>query len=468
MQFDQSKCRGFIRLVSDAMTAHGRAQHPAERLFFMQATSLAIRFVLSLSCAMLAAPAVSEDIGLGPPPALAPGQAPALPQAGPLAEPRSSDQVGFPSALTQYVISPTTLRPARVALGQRLFFEPRLSGDGTVACATCHDPARAFTDGRPVSVGIHGRVGQRNAPTILNALYNKHQFWDGRVDTLEQQAALPITNPFEMGAASLGDAVSRITSDKNYQAQFMQAFGRGVNEQDLSSAIAAYERTLASFDSPFDHFIAGEANAISDSAKRGWELFNTKARCNLCHALTDNQRDVTLFMDNDFHNIGVGIIRHHVVPLAQQAQRELAQGNLPAVDSAAISSEMSVLGRFLVTKEQSDIASFKTPGLRNVLVTGPYFHDGSMETLWDVMDHYNKGDGIRNPWLDKDMQPLALTEPEIDDIVAFLASLTSPQYKELGDKEYARQLAQSKVKRTQRDTQRAFGPKPKQPPLPPL
>jgi cytochrome c peroxidase len=138
----------------------------------MQATSLAIRFVLSLSCAMLAAPAVSEDIGLGPPPALAPGQAPALPQAGPLAEPRSSDQVGFPSALTQYVISPTTLRPARVALGQRLFFEPRLSGDRTVACATCHDPARAFTDGRPVSVGIHGRVGQRNAPTILNALYS--------------------------------------------------------------------------------------------------------------------------------------------------------------------------------------------------------------------------------------------------------------------------------------------------------
>jgi cytochrome c peroxidase len=367
------------------------------KAILMQATSLAVRFVLSLSCAVLAAPAVSEDTSVGSPPALAPGQAPPLPQAGPLAEPRSSDQVGFPMALTEYVISPTTLRPARVALGQKLFFESRLSGDGSVACATCHDPARAFADGRPVSIGIHGHVGQRNSPTILNALYNKHQFWDGRVATLEQQAALPITNPFEMGSASIGDAVSRIASDKDYQTQFMQAFGRAVNEQDMLSAIAAYERTLASFDSPFDHFIAGEANAISDSAKRGWELFNTKARCNLCHALTDNQRDVTLFMDNDFHNIGVGIIRHHVVPLAQQAQRELAQGNLPAVDSAAISSEMSVLGRFLVTKEQSDIASFKTPGLRNVLVTGPYFHDGSMETLWDVMDHYNKGDGIRNP-----------------------------------------------------------------------
>ena len=434
----------------------------------MRATFVAVLLLLPLSCAVLAASAVSEDTIVGPSPALAPGQAPPLPQAGPLAEPRSSNQVGFPKVLTQYVLSPTSLRPARVALGQKLFFEPRLSGNGTVACATCHDPARAFTDGRPVSIGIHGRVGQRNAPTVLNALYNKTQFWDGRVTTLEQQAALPITNPFEMGSASVGDAVSRIADDKDYQSQFMQAFGRGVNEQDMLSSIAAYERTLASFDSPFDHFIAGEANAISNSAKRGWELFNTKARCHLCHALTDNQRDATLFIDNDFHNIGIGIIRHHVAPLAQQAERELAQGHLAAIDTAAITSEMSVLGRFLITRKESDIASFKTPGLRNVLVTGPYFHDGSMQTLWDVMDHYNKGDGITNSWLDKDMQPLALTEPEIDDVVAFLASLTSPQYKEVGDREHPRQLALSKVSRPQRDTARAFGPKPKQPPPPPL
>jgi hypothetical protein len=145
-----------------------------------------------------------------------------------------------------------------------------------------------------------------------------------------------------------------------------------------------------------------------------------------------------------------------------------AQGQLPDIDSAAISSELSVLGRFLITKKQSDIASFKTPGLRNLLVTGPYFHDGSMETLWDAMDHYNKGDGIADPWLDNDMQPLALTEPEIDDVVVFLASLTSPQYREAGDREYARQLALSKVNRPQRDNERAFGPKPQQPPPPPL
>src|SRR6266852_1102078 len=435
----------------------------------MHATSLAVLLLLSHSCAVLAAPAASEDTGVGPPPALAPGQAPPLPVAGPLAEPRSLNQVGLPAVLTKWVISPPNSRmPARAALGQKLFFDARLSGNGTVACATCHDPARAFSDGRPVSIGIHGRVGQRNAPTVLNALYNNHQFWDGRVTTLEQQAALPITNPFEMGSASIGDVVSNIAGDTNYQVQFMQAFGRGVNEQDMLRAIATYERTLVSFDSPFDHFIAGDANAIGGSAKRGWELFNTKARCHLCHALTENQRDVTVFTDNEFHNIGIGILRHHVAPLAQQAERDLALGHLQEVDAAAITSEMSVLGRFLITKKQSDIASFKTPDLRNILVTGPYFHDGSMQTLWDVMDHYNKGDGVTDPWLDKKMQPLALMESEIDDVVAFLASLTSPQYKKVGDQEYARQLALSKGSRPQRDTARAFGPKPSQPKPPPF
>ncbi len=235
----------------------------------MYARSLAVHLLLAFGCAVLAASALGEDSGIGPPPALEPGQPPPLPQPGLLAEPRSSNQVGFPAILTQYAISPTTLRPARVALGQRLFFEPRLSADGTVACASCHDPARAFTDGRPVSVGIHGRAGQRKAPTILNALYNKRQFWDGRVATLEEQAAMPITNPFEMGSKSTADALSRIAGDNDYQAQFADAFGRAVNEQDMLSAIAAYERTLTSFNSPFDHFIAGETNAISDAAKRG-------------------------------------------------------------------------------------------------------------------------------------------------------------------------------------------------------
>ena len=433
--------------------------------------TVAVRLGLLLlyCCLGPATVARSEDNHLDPPSVLAPGQAPPLPKAGPLAGPRSQNQIGFPAALTASVIPPSSpLTPGAIALGEKLFFESRLSADSTVACATCHDPARAFTDGRPLSVGIQGRVGQRNAPTILNALYNQTQFWDGRVHTLEQQAALPITDPFEMGSPSIGEAVSKIAGDESYQAQFKQAFGRDVNENDMLRAIATYERTLFSFDSPFDHFIAGDANAISDSAKRGWELFNTKARCNLCHALTDNQRDVTVFTDNDFHNIGIGIIRHNVVSLAQQAEHDLAQGHLQDVDTAAITSETSVLGRFLVTKKQDDIAAFKTPDIRNILVTGPYFHDGSMETLWDVVDHYNKGDGLTDPWLDQDIQPLALTELEIDDVVEFLASLTSPQYKKAADEEYARQRALAKVSRPQRDTTRAFGPKPSQPKPPPF
>jgi cytochrome c peroxidase len=392
------------------------------------------------------------------------GKAPPIPQAGPLAGPRSLQQVGVPAELTRTVIPPDNPQtPEKIALGQKLFFDGRLSADGTVACATCHDPARAFTDGRPVSIGIHGRAGQRNAPTILNALYNKTQFWDGRAKTLEDQAASPIVNSFEMGQPSLDAAVASLAGVDEYKQAFQKVFGRPVNSPDLLRAIASYERAQVSFDSPFDHFIAGDKNAIDDAAKRGWELFNTQARCNKCHALTDTKRDATNFIDNDFHNIGIGIIRHDVVALARQAEKLVASGDTAAIDRAAIQTDMSALGRFLITKKEADSASFKTPNLRNVLVTGPYFHDGSQETLWDVMDHYNKGDGLKNPWLDEDMQPLALTEHDIDDVVAFLASLTSPDYKDLGSQELERQRALSRTNRPQRDTKRAFGPKPPRP-----
>jgi cytochrome c peroxidase len=388
-------------------------------------------------------------------------KAPPIPKAWPLAKPRSLHQVGLPAELARRVIprdNPQTRE--KIALGQKLFFDGRLSADGTVACATCHDPARAFTAGRPVSIGIRGRAGQRNAPTILNALYNKEQFWDGRVKTLEEQAALPIVNSFEMGQPTLDAAVAKISRIEEYERAFRKVFGRQVNGPDLLRALAAYERTLVSFDSPFDHFIAGQKNAIDAAAKRGWQLFNAKARCNKCHALTEKKRDVTNFTDFDYHNIGIGIIKHNVVALARKAQREIASGHVEDVDRAAINSDMSVLGRFLITKKVADTASFKTPNLRNVLVTGPYFHDGSQETLWDVIDHYNKGDGLKNPWLDEDIQPLALTERDIDDLVAFLASLTSPEYKDLGVRELKRQRALARKNRPQRDTKRAFGPKP--------
>jgi cytochrome c peroxidase len=236
-----------------------------------------------------------------------------------------------------------------------------------------------------------------------------------------------------------------------------------VNATDLVRAIASYERTQFSFDSPFDHFIAGDKSAIDDSAKRGWQLFNNKARCNKCHALTEETRDPTYFTDKDFHNIGIGILRHNVSAMACKAEQELDSGNTIDVDRAAIQSNMSVLGRFLVTKKEADIASFKTPGLRNLLMTTPYFHDGSQSTLWDVMDHYNKGDGIKDPWLDQDMQPLALSESEIDDVIAFLTTLTSSQYQKQAAIELAHQRALSRTSRTQRDSARAFGPKPVQP-----
>jgi cytochrome c peroxidase len=388
------------------------------------------------------------------------GKAPPIPETGPLAKPRSLQQTGLPVELTKSVTpSDNPQTPEKIALGQILFFDGRLSADGTVACATCHDPARAFTDGRPTSVGIQGRIGQRNAPTIMNALYNKTQFWDGRATTLEDQAALPIVNSIEMGQPSLDAAVTKIAGIEEYDQAFRKVFGHPVTGPDLVRAIACYERTLVSFDSPFDHFIAGDENAIDKAAKRGWELFNNQARCNKCHALTETKRDVTNFIDNDFHNIGIGIIRHEVAPLALKAEKLLASGDPLAIDDAAIGTEMSALGRFLITKKGPDTAAFKTPNLRNVLVTGPYFHDGSQATLWDVMDHYNKGAGLKNPWLDEDIQPLALTEHDIDDVVAFLASLTSPEYRDLGIKELERQRALSKTNRPQRDTKRAFGPK---------
>ncbi len=382
---------------------------------------------------------------------------PPIPKSGPLAQPRSTRQVGFPLDQTLAAIPPDNPQtPEKIALGQKLFFDGRLSVDGTVACATCHDPQRAFTDGRPTSVGVLGRTGQRNSPTVLNALYNKTQFWDGRAKTLEDQAALPIVNSVEMGQPDLEAAVRSLAAYPEYQQAFQNTFGRPPNSKDLIAAIASYERTLTSFASPFDRFLAGDDKAIGEPAKRGWVLFNDRARCNKCHALPDEMPDLTNFKDDDFHNIGVLIVRHHVVPLAHKAEKLVNSGNAVEVDQAAIGSDMSALGRFLVTKTESDIASFKTPGLRNVMVTGPYFHDGSHETLWDVLDHYNKGAGPQDPWLDPDIQPLGLQESELDDLVAFMASLTSDVYQAQGMQELARQRALARTNRPYRDTRRAF------------
>jgi cytochrome c peroxidase len=379
-----------------------------------------------------------------------------------LARPRPPAQTGLPREATLAAIPPDNPQTAdKIALGQKLFFDGRLSADGTVACSSCHDPARAFTDGRRVSVGVKGRVGQRNAPTILNALYNRTQFWDGRARTLEEQAAFPIVNPSEMGEPSVDAAVARIANVREYRKAFERVFGGPPTGLDLVRAIASYERTEASFNSPFDHFIAGDKNAIDESAKRGWALFNGRGRCTMCHALTRGQPDVTLFTDYLFHNIGVVGVRADTVAMARQADQVVRPGDMGAVDRTAIQSDLSQLGRFLVTRQDADIGAFKTPGLRNLLLTAPYFHDGSHPTLWDVMDHYNKGGDRNDPFRDKDMQPLALKEAEIDDLVAFLASLTSPDYRKPALEELARQRKLSRATRPYRDTARPVGSRPR-------
>jgi cytochrome c peroxidase len=364
---------------------------------------------------------------------------------GPLADPKSTNQVGFPATLYSWVIPPDNQQtPAKIALGKALFFEDALSADGKISCDHCHGPAKGFTDQLPTSEGI-------------NALFNVTQFWDGRSPTLEAQIEGPVTNPVEMGMKSTDDAVAAIKAIPQYQKQFQEVFGRAPNFDDIEKAIAAYERTQLAFDSPFDKFINGDQRAISDSAKRGWSIFNGKGRCMSCHGWNPTS---PLFTDQKFHNIGVSAHKADFVPLARNALVVLSKtgGDSIAIDKLAIGTDMSGLGRFLVTKQPHDIGSFRTMTLRNLLVTQPYFHDGSQATLWDTIDHYNKG-GVQNPYLDGGITPLGLTEAEEDDLVAFLATLTSPEYAEAAKQEYDLQFKRSRTDRPQRDEAASNGDK---------
>ena len=373
---------------------------------------------------------------------------------GPLADPKSQNQVGFPATLSSWVIpadNPQT--PAKIALGKEIFFEDRLSGDGKISCDHCHGPNKGFTDQLPTSMGIDHQLGQRNAPTILNALFNVTQFWDGRAATLEDQAKQPVLNPIEMGVKTSEDAVAKLKAG-GYSDKFQQVFGHDVNFEDMARALAAYERTQVAFDSPFDHFVAGDQKAISDSAKRGWSVYNGKGRCMSCHGWNPTQ---PLFSDFKFHNIGVSAHKSDFVPLARKALAIIAEGaSAQQIDQLAIQTDMSGLGRFLVTKQPHDIGGFRTMGLRNLLVTQPYFHDGSQQTLWDTIDHYNKG-GVQNPYLDGGIVPLGLSEADEDDLIAFLATLTSPEYQQMAKEEYDAQFKRSRTDRPQRDTDAAMG-----------
>ena len=339
----------------------------------------------------------------------------------------------------------------RVALGRKLYFDTRLSKDGTVACATCHDVSRGFTDQRPVSEGIGDQLGKRNSPTTLNALLFSTMFLDGRAPSLEEQAKLPILNPIEMGQPSRDATMANIKDDAEYKKMFQAAYGRNPSYDDVGRAIAAFERTLVFLDSPVDRFLAGDAGAISAKAKEGWVLYNGRGRCVTCHALNPSNPIGT---DDRFHNIGVAARTKDFEALADQALKTLAgtrgEAGLEAVDRLALETDMSELGRFLVTKDRSDIGAFKTSQIRNLGITQPYMHDGSLQTLWDVVDHYNKG-GEANAFLDGGIEPLALTEGEIDALVELMFAMTDRRFADAAKKEHDRQRALAARQRPFRD-----------------
>jgi cytochrome c peroxidase len=345
------------------------------------------------------------------------------------------------------------ITPEKIELGDRLFNDKRLSLNSKVSCATCHDPARAFTDGRPVAVGV--AKGQRNSPTVMNAMFSTTQFWDGRAPSLEEQAKLPITNPVEMGLKDGNEVEEKIRAIPEYKALFTKAFGDDkITFDRFAQAVATFERTKVSTPSPFDRYLRGDDQAITEQAKRGWTVFNGQGRCVSCHGMSPTG---AFFTDNKFHNIGVAAHKTNFVDLAKKGLATIETGNLKQIDELAIEVPgFTELGRFLVTKSAGDIGGFKTPTLRNIMVTGPYMHDGSMATLWDVIDHYNHG-GTVNPYLDGGMTRLALSENQIDDLVAFLGTLTSPEYEALARKEFAHQRALSRTHRPERNTPLAMG-----------
>lgn len=284
-----------------------------------------------------------------------------------------------------------------IALGRRLFYDPALSMDGTIACATCHDPTKGFTDGKAVSTGFQNKTGTRSAPTVLNTAYYQSLFWDGRASGLEAQAVGPITNPIEM-ATSPEAVVQRLQASALYREEFKHAWGADqITFEMVSKSIASFERTVLSGNSPFDcYYYGGNKQALSASARRGLKVFTDPKRgnCASCHTIGSTS---ALFTDQKFHNIGIG---------------------------ANTDGSLADSGRYAATKNDADMGSFKTPSLRNAVWTAPYMHDGSVPTLKDVIDHYIGG-GNSNPHLDKKIRVLDfLSGQERGDLLEFLQSLT--------------------------------------------
>ena len=277
--------------------------------------------------------------------------------------------------------------PEKAELGRLLYFDKRLSADDSVSCASCHVPQHAFAEPSQVSTGIRGQRGERNSPTILNRAYSLAQFWDGRAPTLEQQVKGPIANPIEMGSTH-ESCVTRLQSIAGYRPLFARAFGsEDIDIDHVAKAIATFERTLLSGNSPYDRYKAGDRKALTAPQARGMKIFFDKAKCDKCHEGLN-------FTSNSYHNIGVGADKPNADP-----------------------------GRFAVTKDPRDWGAFKTPTLREVAATAPYMHDGSLKTLDEVVEFYDKG-GVWNKNLDPDIKPLKLTREQKSDLVEFLRALS--------------------------------------------
>lgn len=347
--------------------------------------------------------------------------------------PETKTPLGLPT-ITYPANNPQT--PEKIALGEKLFNDKRFSTTGEVSCATCHDAKKGFTDSPlKVSEGINKLTGTRNAPTVINSIYFETMFWDGRSPDLEDQALHPFINPVEMGLKDHQPILDIVTSDAEYVAAFKSVFdksGADITMTEVTRAIAAFERTVVSGNSPFDrYFYGGEAGALTEQQIKGFDLFVNKGRCVSCHVIEQTQ---ALFTDNRFHNVGVGIndIQDEVPELAA----EYIGANIRAeeVDVEVLTNKLSSeLGRFALTTEFDDLGSFKTPTLRNIDVTAPYMHDGSQATLRDVVVHYNNG-GVTvegnpvNDFLSGGIRPLDLDDEEIDALVAFMEALTSPEF----------------------------------------
>lgn len=317
-----------------------------------------------------------------------------------------------------------------IALGRKLFYDRRLSFNNTVSCAMCHVPGQGFTGNETAtSVGMEGRTVRRNAPTLFNVAYQQSLFHEGRETTLEQQVWGPLLAANEMGNPAIGYVLEKIKTLADYAGLFETAFRRGPAMDTLGMALAAYQRTLNAADSPFDRWRYGQQrDAITPQAKQGFELFSGKAGCAACHGVEEKY---ALFTDHGFHDTGIG----YRTSLGKAAAKvQLAPGLTVRLDprrlapvSAAKSND---LGRYEITQDPADRWKYKTPSLRNVALTAPYMHDGSLRTLKEVVEFYNRG-GVAHDGLDPLLRPLQLSRDEMDALVALLESLTGGNTEEL-------------------------------------